>query len=420
MVTVRRGRVATALCGLVAALPWAACTSTPTSPGGLEVIIAAEGLSAPADFDDVRLQVEQQAADGTWASKWDRDYIVPSPEATLPATFAIVDGPTPLAQVLVTVTAYKGRAADGGYGMPVVLRRAQVQVPSDRRSLWMVLAKDCEGQVTTDATGAPQPSCTQSGYSCQPDTGACGSNVVDPTVLQPYVPGQDLDAGPPRIDATASSVSDATASSVMDATSPPAVDSGGLDASAGDGRVPTDAPSDAPGDAPFDGGEAGPTTGGGDGGPTNPGGDWAAWPMPNGSVDVTNGAPNPEKYTVNGDGTVTDGVTHLMWQQGEGPATYAWGDPATAGTAQNYCATLALAGHSDWRLPTKIELVSLVDPTFENPTIDGTAFPGTTPNYFWTATATAGLTANAWAVYFYEGWVRVEPTSTMLYARCVR
>ena len=37
--------------------------------------------------------------------------------------------------------------------------------------------------------------------------------------------------------------------------------------------------------------------------------------MPNDRVDVTAGAPNLESYTDNKDGTVTDNLTGLMWQQ---------------------------------------------------------------------------------------------------------
>lgn len=57
--------------------------------------------------------------------------------------------------------------------------------------------------------------------------------------------------------------------------------------------------------------------------------------------------------TDNGDGTVTDGVTGLMWQKSPGPkVTYA--------QAQAGAASLTLAGHSDWRLPTIKELYSLI------------------------------------------------------------
>ncbi len=72
--------------------------------------------------------------------------------------------------------------------------------------------------------------------------------------------------------------------------------------------------------------------------------DWAEWPMPNGSVDSPP-APNLESYTDNGDGTVTDNVTGLMWQQ-MGSWSTTWGSASTPGTAQHYCATVSTAGHA--------------------------------------------------------------------------
>jgi hypothetical protein len=59
-------------------------------------------------------------------------------------------------------------------------------------------------------------------------------------------------------------------------------------------------------------------------------------------------------YTDNGDGTVTDNVTGLMWQKTPGDkVTYA---EAVAGAD-----TFSLAGYDDWRLPTIKELYSLMD-----------------------------------------------------------
>ena len=61
----------------------------------------------------------------------------------------------------------------------------------------------------------------------------------------------------------------------------------------------------------------------------------------------------PASYTDNGDGTVTDNVTGLMWQQDPGAKmTY---DQAVAGAGSS-----TLAGHDDWRLPTIKELYSLI------------------------------------------------------------
>jgi hypothetical protein len=95
---------------------------------------------------------------------------------------------------------------------------------------------------------------------------------------------------------------------------------------------------------------------------------WAEWPMPNGPTDVAAGAPNLESYTDNGDQTVTDNVTGLMWQQAIAPGTYSYA------AALAYCPTLTLGGHSDWRLPSIIELISLVD-YGSSTAINGTYFP---------------------------------------------
>jgi hypothetical protein len=54
----------------------------------------------------------------------------------------------------------------------------------------------------------------------------------------------------------------------------------------------------------------------------------------------------------NGDGTITDTKTGLMWQTARG-GDMSW--PA----ARKYCHDLSFAGHSDWTLPTKDQLVSL-------------------------------------------------------------
>ncbi|MFI3282761.1 MAG: DUF1566 domain-containing protein [Rikenellaceae bacterium] len=61
----------------------------------------------------------------------------------------------------------------------------------------------------------------------------------------------------------------------------------------------------------------------------------------------------PMSYKDNGDGTVSDLNTGLMWEQtpAAGPVTWA--------EAQKYCDELNLAGHGDWRLPTLKELYSI-------------------------------------------------------------
>jgi hypothetical protein len=142
---------------------------------------------------------------------------------------------------------------------------------------------------------------------------------------------------------------------------------------------------------------------------------WAEWPMPNDQADVTAGAPNLESYTDNKDGTVTDNLTGLMWQQTVPTGTYTWAQ------AVAYCPTLNLAGHSDWRLPSRIELVSIVDfGVTSGPRINSTYFPSTPADWFWSSSPLAGSSSLAWLVYFYNGNTNYLDVSDAHSVRCVR
>jgi hypothetical protein len=69
----------------------------------------------------------------------------------------------------------------------------------------------------------------------------------------------------------------------------------------------------------------------------------------------------------NHDGTVSDTVTGLSWQQGDGQND---AGGRTWLNALAYCEGLNLAGRSDWRLPNIRELETLVDDSRYNPSID--------------------------------------------------
>jgi hypothetical protein len=140
---------------------------------------------------------------------------------------------------------------------------------------------------------------------------------------------------------------------------------------------------------------------------------WAQWPMPNGPADVANGAPNLEKYTANGDGTVTDDLTGLTWQEMPPTTGYTWAD------AETYCTTLTLATHSDWRVPTFIELVSILDYSQNAPTINLTVFPGAWVD-FWSSTPFAGAPTDAREVYFSSGDTGHDGVFGTNYVRCAR
>ena len=105
-----------------------------------------------------------------------------------------------------------------------------------------------------------------------------------------------------------------------------------------------------------------------------------------------------DNLVINGDGTVTDTATGLMWQQETARSM-------SLEAALEYCEGLALAGYEDWRLPNISELQSLVDYSEYGPAIDTTVFPGTVSSGYWSSTTSASRTDFAWLVSFYDGTV---------------
>ncbi len=143
--------------------------------------------------------------------------------------------------------------------------------------------------------------------------------------------------------------------------------------------------------------------------------EWALWPMPNSPVDVEGGAPNLERYTNNGDGTVTDDVTGLMWQR-----TLPNADTFDQNAAVMQCQGLSLAGHSDWQLPTYMELVSIVDLAQQSPAIDPVAFPSTPAEIYWSSTPAMDTTSDWWDVSFVNGQTARDVVTGVHHARCLR
>ena len=72
---------------------------------------------------------------------------------------------------------------------------------------------------------------------------------------------------------------------------------------------------------------------------------------------------NALSYTDNGDGTVSDNVTGLMWQQtidSNGDGAIAADDKFSYDNAVSYCDALTLAGYDDWWLPDIKQAYSLI------------------------------------------------------------
>jgi len=117
-------------------------------------------------------------------------------------------------------------------------------------------------------------------------------------------------------------------------------------------------------------------------------------------------------------GVVTDSKTTLEWQDdysdnGDSIKRATWTD------AIDYCEELTLNGQSDWRLPNKKELLSIVDYGANHPAISS-VFEKTTSHIYWSSTTIAGDTNLAWGVDFYGGLTFGNGKSPREYVRCVR
>ena len=110
--------------------------------------------------------------------------------------------------------------------------------------------------------------------------------------------------------------------------------------------------------------------------------------------------------------TWTDPETGLEWQTGAGDKI-SWED------AIKYAGELDLSGKSDWRLPTRKELLSLISDIKTRPCIKTSSLECSS-SYYWSSTTYANSTSSAWYVDFYNGSVYDNSKSDNYYVRCVR
>jgi hypothetical protein len=157
------------------------------------------------------------------------------------------------------------------------------------------------------------------------------------------------------------------------------------------------------------------------------------------------------RYGVNGDGTVTDYDTGLMWEQKTDDGSvhdkdnvYSWSPSAGLlmdGTAStlfletlNSCVssdgvtvTGGFATHCDWRLPSIEELAGVVDLGAPgcgsgSPCIDQGVFGPTVAYVYWTATTAVDISYphGAWDLYFFDGSLSRDFKGDDLPVRAVR
>ncbi len=114
--------------------------------------------------------------------------------------------------------------------------------------------------------------------------------------------------------------------------------------------------------------------------------------------------------TDNGDVTITDNATGLMWQQVDDGMTYDW-DEALAAAYES-----ELAGYTDWRLPDIKELQSIVDydkTTF--PAIDESYFTCSDDSWFWSSTTQGDFKYTACYIAFGKAWSKDNSSAVDYY-----
>jgi len=98
-------------------------------------------------------------------------------------------------------------------------------------------------------------------------------------------------------------------------------------------------------------------------------------------------------YKDNGDGTITDANTGLMWQQVPSSEDFTWQE------AVDYCENLELDGYDDWRMPSCKELYSISN--------FGSGWPYLNTTYFNLASGKVTKDEQFWSSNYYVG-VTVE------------
>jgi hypothetical protein len=104
---------------------------------------------------------------------------------------------------------------------------------------------------------------------------------------------------------------------------------------------------------------------------------------------------------------------NLIWQDNEDSAK----KKLSFYEGEEYCKNLIIENYSNWRLPTKEELESIMDKTKFNPAIKDNFVNTGTKDWYWTSSE---ILNKAYIVLFYRGYTNIDDKSNKHFIRCVR
>jgi len=131
------------------------------------------------------------------------------------------------------------------------------------------------------------------------------------------------------------------------------------------------------------------------------------------------------RYVDNGDNTITDNGTGLMWVKDPSQLGGSWGTPGTPdymvwNDEIDLCLGLDHAGHQDWRMPNLRELISLPDYERIGNVIDTNIWPNFPPSIIDTSTLLrANITRHFYSA-FSTGILGTRTNTSIGYPRPVR
>ncbi|MCK4824129.1 DUF1566 domain-containing protein [bacterium] len=128
----------------------------------------------------------------------------------------------------------------------------------------------------------------------------------------------------------------------------------------------------------------------------------------------------PKRFIDNKDNTVTDTKTGLTWIKDHTILGDNFTKTMVYEEAIESCKKLDIAGHKDWRLPTREELLTIVDLTRHSPAIYPIFVNTKTDDWYWTSTPCVRFPGSAWLVGFSNGYVVSSVKGSYFYVRPVR